>query len=219
MDFGDPGASASEDFGDMDHSAPPVYLVVRSSARHHNRELRGIHFLPADDSRWTQAIAFLGAGGLEFAFLYDLDAARLFLGDPLSVPIVENSPLVPSPGSTADRSLWPIFQRGAAESNPDPAASFLLLINTFQPLDLEPMDEALNRLAGLLQDYSLLPSAFQFTEERLIYKYLRVAGLYTAMVPLVRIIRNSIANGDRPSRRRTCNNVELELRAEFHRLG
>ena len=46
-------------------------------------------------------------------FFVHLRDAREFLGDDLAVPIVENSPLVPPPHSTADRELWPIFIPGS----------------------------------------------------------------------------------------------------------
>ena len=106
------GFSEGSTYTEIADSSPPAYLVVRSDAHRNNRELRGIHFLPADDPGWTQAIAFLGAGGLEFAFLTTLRDARAFLGDPSAVPIVENSPLVPPAHSTAHRAHWPIFQTG-----------------------------------------------------------------------------------------------------------
>ena len=67
----------------------------------------------------AQAIAFLGAGGLEFAFLRDLHAARTFLGDQSAVPIMENSPLTPPPDSTAHRQLWPLFISGT-DTEPAP---------------------------------------------------------------------------------------------------
>jgi hypothetical protein len=97
--------------------------VVRSSATRNNRELRGIHFIPGDDPQWTQAVAFLGAGGLEFAFLRDLAAARDFLGDQAALPIVERSPLTPPLGSTAHRRLWPMFVPGSPVQHRSPTAS------------------------------------------------------------------------------------------------
>ena len=103
---------SNSDFGyisDRDSLTPPAYLVVRSSASRNNRELRGIHYIPGDDPTWTQAVTFLGAGGLEFAFLSDLPAAHAFLGDSSALPIVENSPLTPPLDSTAHRTLWPMF--------------------------------------------------------------------------------------------------------------
>jgi hypothetical protein len=101
------------EFDDHVGLSPPSYLVVRSSATRNNRELRGIHFIPGDDPQWQQAVTFLGAGGLEFAFLRDLTAARDFLGDPAALPIVERSPLTPPADSTAHRRLWPMFIPGS----------------------------------------------------------------------------------------------------------
>ena len=110
--------SVDAEFSEQDGLSPPSYLVVRSTASRNGQQLQGIHFIPGDDPTWSQAITFLGAGGLEFAFLRDLHAARDFLGDPTAIPIVENSPLTPPPDSTAHRRLWPLFVPG---TEPDPA--------------------------------------------------------------------------------------------------